>query len=119
MNVVILQIRQHLGIVLSILAWLVEKPLPPLEQELVHNKLEPRRESRCCVSERRTIQFIHECLELVHRDPLNVTHFIRVHIERNRRGQEKNVVDCGQSEKATHLRVHPTDHHSAPCNECV
>lgn len=52
MDIVILQVHQRLGIVLSIFTRLVEKPLPPLEQELVHDELEPRREGRRWVSKK-------------------------------------------------------------------
>lgn len=44
--------------------------------------------------DRLTIQFAHQLLQFFGRHPFLVRHFVPVRLERNRGGDEEDVVDC-------------------------
>lgn len=94
MNLVVLEAGKHLGIVLALAGRVLQQLLPPWEKELVHDKLEPRRERRGCVSlTKRTVQVVHQLLQLVHRNPFHIANLVLVDLQRDWRSQEQDIVD--------------------------
>lgn len=86
-NVVVCQVRKRLGIErLGIITPSRQQLTPPGEEKLLHDKLEPRRES-CWV------KLGHELLELFGRHVLCVADLVHVGFERDLGSDEEDVVD--------------------------